>query len=285
METISMPTKIHLKWILAPLCAAIMTNASSQELANEKITLDPKVVSQIIPHIASQPVTPMPPLAQRLSVAAKGNFGRTIEINSNLQIEHLDNGLYEVHENSPGVGGSESQGRGTAVSLCGLITVVSGGNSHNVIKLSGLTQGTATSTLHEWRFSSDAASSNHLVNLESTAPSLCNLAPGTNFTYHIDGIGLLHMKRQLLSDKSIEISASSDNVCVASELRVPAKNLLPQLTGDYVEVSCKTIAGKRKEYWSTYAYLLDHHYYLTLTTKTSSTHTEITYAAVEPATQ
>lgn len=269
-----------LKWTLS--AALLLTaNVEGQNLTPEKISVDAKLVAQITPHLASERTKPIPSFLVTYSVVAKGNFGRSIKSSESVERRQIDDGLYEVrgHRSDP----NGTTGNGTALSLCGIANVLAVSESRDVITGYSLASGVAI----EMRYSSDSASSSHLLRFESSAPSICNLSPGTNFSYLIDGVTTLNLKRSILRDKKLEVLNSSETHCTTSLSTSPSSEISELLSGDYLDVSCVTTNRKNKNDSMTVAlaYLIDYHYYIPLNTITSASHSEIKYSAPNLTTQ
>ena len=258
------------------MAAALLTaNVRAQSPTPEIISIDATLSEQLTPHLASQNTKPIPPLFVTYSVFAKGNFGRPMESGEYEDRRHMENGLYQVTANRSDPNGSG--GGGTALSLCGLTNVIAVAASRNAITGASVAAGAVI----EMRFSTETESSSRLARLESSAPSLCNISPGVNFTNRTDGVNKLKIQRPFLSDKKIEVTLSIETDCKTPESKLPSSEISEILSGEYLRISCVTTNLKNSKDSATQeiAYLLDYHYYLPLKTTSSSVRTEISYSS------
>ena len=259
---------------LSLFATIFVTGQAHSQHEAERLSVDPDVISKLAPHIASDNVASMPEFQVTYSSIAKGNFGTVTKLTETIKTSRLASGLYEVKGHNSNAEGS--WGSRTGLSLCGLLTVLNAGHGRSVLLGSSFVAG----TYMEFRTSTESSGSSRLVDLETSATSLCNLIPGTNFSYRYHGKSRANISRPILADKKIDIETSSETICNASSTVSSAVEISPLLTGDYIEVSCTAIPKKGPRIETTWAYLMQHHYYLALKTNVGSARTEFTYSAL-----
>ncbi len=267
--------------LLGMLLAA---DSAAQESPAPSSGLDESVIAQALPHVAGAPDAVLPPLTSRSTIIARGNFGRAIYSDGSTRFTRLDDGLYDVQDSTRmAPNGTIGEGAGSTsstLSLCGLVALYSVGNSRSVNKVAT----TAASWILETTNSIDFGNHYKATSLESSAASLCNPTPGSDFTLRVDSIRTTRIEGAYVRDRTVEHNFRFNQTCRVAATPEPASRIAAALAGDYLDVTCEFPDEKKRPVTARYAFLTHYRYYLTVQTVAKNQRSETAYAAAQGAT-
>lgn len=223
-----------------------------------------ELMASLKPHIGSEPATPLPAsMSTSQTIWNKGNFGMKVYYDEKTHFRTLDNGLHHI-EATGGFRKGQAGGTGTSLSLCGLLPLVnisqSSTTSNGYVVVAGL--GISTSSTVAF------ANRSRMIRLETTAPSLCGITPGLNFTYRVDAESTRRIEGDYVRDRTIEQVVNGPVVtCTASPDVQPASRIAPQLVGNYIDVECVSFDAKKRPASTHLSYLISYRFYLAMASK------------------
>jgi hypothetical protein len=235
-------------------------------------------------HVPGQrPPSQLASLSAQQSIDHKGNFGRKIEVRIEFSMSRLENGL-TGSQSSVVMDGGKSTGRGTGLSLCGLVGLLS--ESQSSTDTSATTAVPMGKAFLPFAIKSGVDFSNRrrVVAIETNASSLCNPTAGQEFTLKTEEE--LTIKTSGVFGRTNQIKRVQESKCrVSADLKSAALIGAP-LAGDYREVHCEIAHEGGKTSTTRYAYLVASSFYLPIAEinewQTATTiYPTVSYAKVE----
>jgi len=246
------------------LCSAIMFSAIASAQDPAEFSLPPDIQEKLVVHAKTErPLRSLASYVAVLQIDNKGNFGKEELVDARRDLVRLDNGLTGTVGSSAFRNG-KAQGGSQELSLCGFIAVLTESAS---------TTDTSTTTTvpidkrfvsFGFRSSVDFSRRFRVVSLEASVPSVCNPAPGTEFTYKTETEYTLKTVGKFLGTRTTTGRRTDTGTCKVSKDVEPAAKINPALQGDAVIVDCETETGAGRKDSSKRAFLRDASYYLTI---------------------
>jgi len=254
-----LPSHLAASAALAFLCCAGGALAQSAETAVDFV-LSEAVQERLRAHVPAQrPPSPLASLSAQQVIDHKGNFGRKVGVKIEFVMSRLENGL-TGSQSSVVMDGGKGMGRGTGLSLCGLIGLLSDSQSTTDTSLTSAIPIGKVILPFGIKSSVDFASRRRVVALETNAPSLCMPTSGLEFTFKTEEE--VTIKTSGLFGRTNQIKRVQESKCRAAVDVQHALQLGAALVGDYREVSCETVSGDGKLSKTRYAHLLASSFYL-----------------------
>jgi len=246
-----------------PLLALTPGMARAQQ-PEDSYRISDELMASLKPHIGSEPATPLPAsISTSQTIWNKGNFGMKVYYDEKTHFRPLENGLHHI-EATGGFRNGQAGGTGTSLSLCGLLPLVNISQSSTTNNGFFIVAGLGINTSSSVAF----ANRSRMIRLETTAPSLCGITPGLNFTYRVDAESTRRIEGDYVRDRTIEQVVNGPVVtCTASPDVKPASRIAPQLVGDYIDVECLSFDAKKRPASTHLAYLVSYRFYLAMASK------------------
>lgn len=252
-------SRSHMLSAVAVLSFLGGASAQSADAAGDLVVPQP-IQDMLIPHVARQrPPSLLASLSAQLLIDHKGNFGRKVEAKIDFSMSRLENGL-TGSQSTVVMDGGKGVGRGTGLSLCGLIGLLS--ESQSSTDTSTTTTMPIGKVFLPFAIKSGVDFSNRrrVVAIETDAPSLCNPISGQEFTLKTEEE--LTIKTSGIFGRTNQIKRVQVSKCRASADLKPASQIGASLAGDYREVQCDTVHEDGKTSRTRYAYLVASSFYL-----------------------
>ena len=260
--------------LLALPLIVLTAGMSRAQQPEDSYRISDELMTSLKPHIGSESATPLPAsMSTSQTIWNKGNFGMKVYYYEKTRFRALDNGVYHI-EATGGFFKGQAGGTGATLSLCGLLPLVnisqSSTTNNGYIVVAGLGIGTSSTVAF--------ANRSRMIRLETTAPSLCGITPGQNFTYRVDAESTRRIEGDYVRDRTIEEVINGPVVtCTASPDVQPASRIAPQLTGDYIDVECVSFDAKKRPVSTHLAYLISYRFYLATASKAKWQRSENAY--------
>jgi len=259
--------------LLAALTAPCPLLAGEQGVSAE-ITLAPSVQAQILPHAAEmRPIRPL--LKFEAGSEIERSFGHKSQGDLRFEVVYLENGLIGWTVNAV-FRPRESHLSRHVLSLCGLVPLVVESSykppaSRKDVPISELFLPLGIKPTDQYIFQT------RIVSLASNARSICDPAPGSEFTFQYEHERVLSKSgNDGQGDATVSTAqvTTSKFVCkVGGSLEKPH----PKLQGEILEVSCDIESGDGKMSSAKYAFLRESSYYLPLETRSNGERTQYQY--------
>ena len=260
--------------LLALPLAVLVPGMSCAQQPENSYTISEELMASLKPHIGSEPAVPLPAsMSTSQTIWNKGNFGMKVYYDEKTRFMTLENGLHHI-EATGGFRKGQAGGTGTSLSLCGLLPLV------NVNQSSTTSNGFVSADGLGINISSTVAFANRsrMIRLETTAPSLCGITPGLNFTYRVDAESSRRIEGDYVRDRTIEQVINGPVVtCTASPDVQPASRIASPLAGDYIDVECVSFDAKKRPSSTHLAYLISYRFYLAMASKAKWQRSENTH--------
>jgi len=188
------------------------------------------------------------------------------------------NGLWATEFESK-TSGTNTNGRSFSLSLCGLITVVTTGVASTVQDAVTVLAKGKLFLPFGFRTTTGFTRMVRVTSLDTSTPSVCSPLPGTEFSYRL--------KTEVTTKTSgfagrTQTSTQDEYVfCKVSADERPANQLVAQLRGTFVDVTCEHKIGANPPVQRDFIYLRDSGMYLMVALKESWGHSKITYKDVQ----
>lgn len=252
-------------------------SASAQSVgALGELVVPQALQDMLLAHVPSQrPPSLLASLSAHQSIDHKGNFGRKVDVTIDFTMSRLENGL-TGSQTSIVMDGGKSSGRGTGISLCGLIVLLS--ESQSSMDTSTTTAIPVGKVFMPFAIRSgvDFNDRRRVVAIETDAPSLCNLTSGHGFTLKTEEV--LTRKTSGIFGRTHQIKTVQESKCQASTELKPASQIGASLEGEYREIQCETKHEGGKTSSTRYGYLIASSYYLPITEKNAEQTAETGYS-------
>jgi hypothetical protein len=219
-------------------------------------------------------------LSAQQSIDHKGNFGRKVEVKIEFSMSRLENGL-TGSQSSVVMDGGKGAGRGTGLSLCGLIGLLSDSQSSTETSTTTVIPIGKTFLPFAIKSGVDFSNRRRVVAIETNAPSLCNPTGGQEFTLKTEEE--LTVKTSGPFGRTNQIKRVQESKCRASADLKSASQIGASLEGDYREVQCDTVHEGGKTSSTRYAYLVASSFYLPIAEINEWQTAVITYPSVSYA--
>jgi hypothetical protein len=244
--------------------------------------LDPALQAKII---ALVPVEkPSRLIASAVTISEAGPTDDPKQISTEIRAEYtmLENGLIGAVSESISRK-NESSGRGIAMSLCGLVTLLSETNSISTNTNNSAIPIGKLFVPFGFKSSLSIGTRWKLVAFEASSPSICNPAPGSEFSIKAETDVELNTSSGIFNKVRTVHRVETQN-CKVGSTPIAASTLHPTLSGDYLPVSCeiRTAATTNNSGRSEKAFLLDSKRYLQLgggndTSVSKQSYRDVTY--------
>jgi hypothetical protein len=248
--------------------------------ADMELVLSPEVRAKILEQLpAGKAARTIERYAATHEINHKANFSK-VYADEYSAISMQDDGLAGITATT--AFRSSSKGRGRALSLCGLVTLlVESGSNVDTSTAVPLPIG---KLFVPFNIKSDIDVSNRakLVAFEANVPSICNPSPGGEFSYKTEVES--QVKTSGMFGRTNDFRRTESVACKVAAVSQPAVQLNSSLSGDYLPVSCVITPQSGAPRTVEYAFLLDARFYLPVELKdewqlAKMRYTEFVYAS------
>jgi hypothetical protein len=263
--------------LLGSLLLVLSLEARSADM---ELVLSPEVRAKILEQLPpGKAARTIERYATTHEINHKANFSK-VYADENSAISMQDDGLTGV--TAATAFRSSSKGRGRALSLCGLVTLlVESGSNVDTSTAVPLPIG---KLFVPFGVKSDIDVSNRakLVAFEASVPSICSPSPGGEFSYKTEVES--QVKTSGMFGRTNDFRRTESVGCKAAAISQPAVQVNASLSGDYLPVSCVITPQAGAPRTAEYAFFPDARFYLPVELKdewqlTKIRYTEFVYAS------